>query len=327
MKTEILRILLEEMGYVSGQTLCDRLGVSRTAVWKCIHKLQEEGYTIEAVSNKGYRLLGFPDRVDESACQSCLSTRWLGKEMVYWPSVDSTNRQLKLLGEGKSPHGLVGLTDEQVSGRGRRGRGWNDVKGMGIAMSILLRPDISPERAPQLTLAVALAVQKALTSFLEEPTKIKWPNDIVVQGKKLCGILTEMAGEPGYVQYVVVGIGINVHQRAFPRELEASAISMEMAGGKNVQRRLVIAAVLEELEKAYEAFIRESDLNYLQKSYEAALVSMEKEVVVVEGNQKRRGRCLGITRTGLLRILWENGQEAQVLSGEVSVRGVYGYAE
>ena len=209
MKSEILRLLKESDDYISGQQMCDRFHVSRTAVWKAIEQLKKEGYEIEAVRNRGYRLLESPDIMSEAEIRSLMDTEWAGKNIVYFDEIDSTNNRAKELGEKDGAHGTLFVADRQVAGKGRRGRVWESPKGISIYMTILLRPDLIPTKAPMLTLVMAQSVAEGIREVTGMETGIKWPNDIVMNGKKVCGILTEMSAQLDYINHVVIGIGIN----------------------------------------------------------------------------------------------------------------------
>ena len=199
MKTEILTLLRETDGYVSGQELCEKFGVSRTAVWKAINQLKEAGYEIEAVQNKGYRLVSVPDILSESELQSVRKTRWIGEKIAFFDVVDSTNTRAKQLAEEGVPNGTYVIAERQDAGKGRRGRGFDSPAGQGIWMTLVLKPEIDPNHASMITLVTALAVSKAITDMTGRPAGIKWPNDIIMSGKKVCGILTEMSAQFDYV--------------------------------------------------------------------------------------------------------------------------------
>ena len=220
MKTEILRLLRESEGFLSGQQLCSRFQVSRAAVWKVMEQLKDEGYEIQAVRNKGYRLVGSPDVLSREELESRIGTRWAGHHVVYFPQTDSTNLQAKAAGEAGSPHGSLFVTDRQSAGRGRRGRAWESPGGENIYMTLLLRPEFPPERASMLTLVMALAAAEGIETVCGGEVGIKWPNDLVLKGKKICGILTEMSAE---VDYIVKGID-QEHNVVAASRLEAMAL-------------------------------------------------------------------------------------------------------
>lgn len=228
MKSEILHILRSQDGYVSGQELCERFGVSRTAVWKTINQLKEEGYEIEAVPNKGYHITACPDVVSAEEVKSLLETRWAGQNIAYFSAVDSTNNKAKRMAEEGAPHGTLVIADEQTGGRGRRGRSWNTIPGAAIAMTLVIRPELPPERASMVTLLMGMAVASGCRELLGLPVGIKWPNDAVLDGKKICGILTEMSMEMDAINYLVIGTGINVNMDEFPEEISQVATSLSL---------------------------------------------------------------------------------------------------
>lgn len=325
MKTEILTILRESEGYVSGQQLCHQMGVSRTAIWKVIDQLKKEGYKIEAVRNKGYCLVESPDVMSLAEIESQLETTWAGQKVSYFQTIDSTNIQAKKLAMEGAPHGTLVAADLQTSGKGRRGRSWESPSGTSIYMSLLLKPDFLPGKAPMLTLVMALAVAKAVEEYAGEKTQIKWPNDIIMNQKKICGILTEMSAEMDYIHYVVIGVGINVNTKTFSLELSDTATSIYKETGKVWKRSALIATVLKYFEQYYQMFLETGNLKQLQQIYQELLVNRDREVQVLEPGNHYKGIARGINETGELLVEKEDGTCEQVFAGEVSVRGIYGY--
>lgn len=325
MKEEILRLLRSADGYISGQELCNRFGVSRTAVWKAINQLKEAGYEIEAQQNKGYRLMAAPDLMTEAEIKSLVHTDWVAKEVLYFDTIDSTNTKAQELAEKGYPSGTLVVADKQESGKGRRGRSWVSPSGTGIFMTLMIKPDINPNNASMLTLVAALAVAKAITSVTGEEAMIKWPNDIVVNGKKVCGILTEMNAQFDYINHIVVGIGINVHNESFPEEISQMASSLMIeAGGKRFHRAQIIAETMSYFEQYYDTFLKTQDLSALVREYDKLLVNRNKSVRVLDPKEPFDGKAMGITPKGELIVdTWESRK--LVSSGEVSVRGIYGY--
>lgn len=325
MKEEILRLLRSTDGYISGQELCNRFGVSRTAVWKAINQLKEAGYEIEAQQNKGYRLMAAPDLMTEAEIKSLMHTDWVAKEVLYFDTIDSTNTKAQELAEKGYPSGTLVVADKQESGKGRRGRSWVSPSGTGIFMTLMIKPDINPNNASMLTLVAALAVAKAITSVTGEEALIKWPNDIVVNGKKVCGILTEMNAQFDYINHIVVGIGINVHNESFPEEISQMASSLMIeAGGKRFHRAQIIAETMSYFEQYYDTFLKTQDLSALVREYDELLVNRNKSVRVLDPKEPFDGKAMGITPKGELIVdTWESRK--LVSSGEVSVRGIYGY--
>ena len=325
MKTEILKLLQNSKESVSGQEICNRFSVSRTAVWKVINQLKEEGYAIEAVQNKGYRILSTPDILTEAEIKSRLNTEWAGSTLSCLEETDSTNTDCKKLAEQGAKHGLLCTADTQIAGRGRRGRAWESPKGTSVSMTLLLRPEIKPNQAPQLTLVMALAVARAISRISGETCSIKWPNDILMKDKKICGILTEMSAEMDYVHYVVIGCGINVNQDMIPEELEKIATSIKIETGKSYQRSELIAEILSDFEQLYQQFLVHADLSLFIEEYNRYLVNQGRRVRVLDPKAEFEGEALGISPNGELLVRTETGETVEVYAGEVSVRGIYGY--
>ena len=324
MKNEILKCLKETDGYVSGQELCERLGVSRTAVWKVIRQLEAEGYEIEAVRNRGYRLHDSADILNEAEIRAVLTSQWLGQNVKFFEEIDSTNNEVRRMAEQGAPEGTLVVAEIQTAGKGRRGRRWDSPKGSGIWHSFLLRPEFAPEHASMLTLLAAMAVRKSVSDVTGLECLIKWPNDIVINGKKICGILTEMSAQFDYINHIVIGIGINVHNESFPEELQDHAGSLLLECGKRVHRADLIEAFLEEFERLYAIYLQTEDLSALQEEYDQLLVNRGRQVRVLDPKEPFEGKAMGITKKGELIVdTWESRK--LVSSGEVSVRGIYGY--
>ena len=329
MKSEILKLLRETDGYVSGQQISGQFGVSRTAVWKVIRQLQEEGYQVEAVRNKGYHIVDSPDVMTKEELSSLINTRWAGRNILYYDVTDSTNLRIKQAGDEGAPHGTLAVADRQTAGRGRRGRTWESPAGSSIYMSILLRPKIAPNKASMLTLVMALSVAEGIRQCISQPgcpeLQIKWPNDVIINGKKVVGILTEMSSQIDYINHVNVGVGINVNMTDFPEEIAQTATSLRIECGHTVKRAPLIAAVMERLEKNYKTFLETEDLSGLLDRYSALLVNRDRDVQIIGAKETYRAHAIGINNTGELIVRRENGDIEKINAGEVSVRGVYGY--
>ena len=294
-------------------------------MWKAINQLKEAGYEIEAQQNKGYKLMAAPDLMTEAEIKSLMHTEWVAKEVLYFDTIDSTNTKAQELAEKGYPSGTLVVADKQESGKGRRGRSWVSPSGTGIFMTLMIKPDINPNNASMLTLVAALAVAKAITSVTGEEALIKWPNDIVINGKKVCGILTEMNAQFDYINHIVVGIGINVHNESFPEEISQMASSLMIeAGGKRFHRAQIIAETMSYFEQYYDTFLKTQDLSALVREYDKLLVNRNKSVRVLDPKEPFDGKAMGITPKGELIVdTWESRK--LVSSGEVSVRGIYGY--
>ncbi|MCI9201729.1 MAG: biotin--[acetyl-CoA-carboxylase] ligase [Lachnospiraceae bacterium] len=325
MKTEILKLLRESGDYISGQELCSLFGVSRTAVWKVINQLKEEGYGIEAVQNKGYRLRLNPDVLSYSELKSRIRNNWAGSEIYYYEETGSTNIDAKRLGEEGAAHGTIVVADKQNAGRGRRGRVWQSPAGKDIYFTILLRPSFEPDKASGLTLVMALSVAQAVERKCSLKAGIKWPNDVVLNGKKICGILTEMNMETDYIQHVVIGVGINVNLDEMPEEISQTATSILWESGEKTARAELLQEVLARFEENYGMYEKESDLSYMLEEYNSYLVNVGKQVKVLDPKGEFEGIARGINASGELLIETPDGKVAEVYAGEVSVRGMYGY--
>ncbi len=325
LKDEILKALKSRGGYCSGQELCEQFGVTRTAVWKAVSKLKSEGYEIEARQNKGYRLIPGNDVLNGSELKEAFRGDTFLKEVCFFPEIDSTNLEVKRRAEEGAEAPLLVIADRQTDGRGRRGRSWISPAGTDIYMSLLLRPQIRTENASMITIVAALAVASGIAEATGLEAGIKWPNDAVIGGKKICGILTEMTTELGEVNYVVPGIGINVNSLEFSPEIAETATSLRIALGAPVNRTRVIRAVMKHFAEYFGVFLKTEDLSGLREKYESMLVNLDQEVMVLDPKGAYRGIAHGITNTGELRVTREDGTETKVLSGEVSVRGIYGY--
>lgn len=250
----------------------------------------------------------------------------IGGRLEYSEEIDSTNTQAKRLAASKDVlHGTVILANRQIAGKGRRGRSWESPLDSGIFMSILFRPQIEPEKLSMLTLVAALAAAKAVREETNCACQIKWPNDLVMNGKKICGILTEMGTEGKTVQYAVVGIGINVTQQSFGEELEQKATSIYLETGKVIKRSNLIQKIWMFMEEYYRIWEQCGDLGALKQEYVEQLVNLGRVVKVLDPAGEYTGTACGITDTGELLVKTEEGAIREVLSGEVSVRGVYGY--
>ena len=325
MKTKVLRMLKEADGYLSGQELCGRLHVSRTAVWKVVKQLEEEGYEIEAVRNRGYCLKRAADILSRAELESGMQTEWAGRNVLYFDETDSTNTEAKRAAEAGAPHGTLAVADYQTMGKGRRGRNWTPPRGVGIWMSILIRPALHPSCASMLTLVAALAVADGIKRICGLDSRIKWPNDVVINGKKVCGILTEMSTELECINYVVTGIGINANIESFPEEIRDVAASLYLETGKRVKRSRLIGAVMEAYEGYYSRFMERGDMSGLLDAYNGLLANRDNAVRVLDPEDEYTGTALGIDPMGRLLVRTDDGFIRSVLSGEVSVRGIYGY--
>lgn len=308
-------------GFLSGGRLSEALGVSRTAVWKQIEQLRQLGYRIEAVPSRGYRLLAAPDLPLAEELRTGLDTRVVGREIRYLAETDSTNRQAYALGEAGAREGLVVIADRQTAGKGRMGRTWVSPPGVNLYLSVVLRPPLPPHAAPLLTFVSTLAVSRAIAAVSGLVPTHKWPNDVLVNGCKVAGLLNEMSAEADRIRFVVLGIGVNLNMTAdqFPDELRMPATSLLLAGGRPVARALFARTLLEQLDALYAGFLQRGPAPILAE-WEAGCDLIGRQVEVDEGGSGIvRGRVVGIDRDGALLLTLADGSSERILAGDVRV--------
>lgn len=324
MKHKIIDRLHEEEGFISGEKLSEEFGLSRTAIWKHVNALREDGYEIESVTRRGYRLISSPDIINYDEIKGELTASVIGKKLIYFQSIGSTNDKAKELA-AKAEEGTVIVAEEQTSGKGRLGRSWSSPGRKGIYASIILKPDMEPFNAAKLTLLGAASVALALEDCGIE-SQIKWPNDIIIGGKKVAGILTEMSCELGIVNYIILGIGINVNQSVeeLPPELVDKATSLRIAEGKAIKRKHLLAQVLNRLNELYVQLKETGDIEQALDICRERSAVIGKDIIVVQGRKQRPGHAVSINHDGELMVRFDEGLE-QVISGEVSIRTEYGY--
>ncbi len=340
MKYVILKLLKQAApDYVTGAELGDRFGVSRTAVWKYIGELRQEGYLIEAASKKGYRLISSEGLMNPFEITNNLGTRIVGREVLCYETLPSTNMQAAKLAAEGCEEGLAVIAFEQTRGRGRLGRSWESPPDKGIYMSVVLRPPMAPAETQIFTLAAAVAAVKAIYNVTGLKTGIKWPNDIVAGGRKICGILLEMNSEADRVNHIVLGIGINYSQTArdFPDELQDRASSVIMAlkesenlscdeniESSNAGRLALVRAVLRELDEVLLDVFNGNNGSILD-SWREYSATLGREVRFALRDVEFTGIAEDITDDGRLVVSCNDGIRRELVSGEVSVRGIYGY--
>lgn len=318
----ILELLRRQEGFLSGEDIGRELSITRAAVWKGIKKLREEGYEIEAVTNRGYRLTNPETMYNKRELEQGLKTKTMGQSIYFYEETDTTNNRARELALEGAPEGTLVVAEKQTAGRGRRGKVWESPLGTGIWMSLVLRPQIAPAEASVLTLLCGLATAEAIEAETGLSAGIKWPNDILINGKKAVGILTEMDCEMSEVHFVIPGIGINVNTASFPPEIAEIATSLYLECGKTVSRRRLVHKVLERLEEHYETFLRTGSFAAMLEDYRKHCITLGKEVHVL-GREPFFAEALDITPEGELLVhRADNGKEEVVFSGEVSIRGV-----
>ena len=318
----ILELLRRQEGFLSGEDIGRELSITRAAVWKGIKKLREEGYEIEAVTNRGYRLTNPETMYNKRELEQGLKTKTMGQTIYFYEETDTTNNRARELALEGAPEGTLVVAEKQTAGRGRRGKVWESPLGTGIWMSLVLRPQIAPTEASVLTLLCGLATAEAIEAETGLSAGIKRPNDILINGKKAVGILTEMDCEMSEVHFVIPGIGINVNTASFPPEIAEIATSLYLECGKTVSRRRLVHKVLERLEEHYETFLRTGSFAAMLEDYRKHCITLGKEVHVL-GREPFFAEALDITPEGELLVRRaDNGKEEVVFSGEVSIRGV-----
>jgi BirA family biotin operon repressor/biotin-[acetyl-CoA-carboxylase] ligase len=307
-------------GYLSGARLSQVLGVSRSAVWKQIEQLRQRGYRIEAVPSRGYRLCATPDLPLAEELRRGLQAQVVGREIRYLAETDSTNRQAYALGEAAAAEGLVVIADGQSAGRGRMGRTWVSPPGVNLYLSVLLRPPLPPHAAPQLTFLSALAVARAIVAVSTLQPTLKWPNDVLIEGRKVAGLLNEMSAESDRIRFVVLGIGVNLNMTAdqFPAGLRAPATSLLLAGGLPVSRALFGRTLLEQLDSLYREYLQHGPAP-IMAAWEAHCDLVGKRVVVEGQGTPLSGTVAGIDGDGALLLALADGARERVLAGDVRV--------
>ena len=314
--------MLSRNGIMTGEEIAGELGLTRAAVWKKIEALRSEGWEIRSLGKKGY-CLEAGDRIDPVLWQDLLTTRSLGRgEVLFARQMDSTNRAAKQLAAGGAPDGSLCLCEEQTAGRGRMDRTWVSHPGCGLWQSLVLRPSLPPANAAWITLAAALAMAGAVEETCGVSPVIKWPNDLVLGGKKICGILTEMAADPDRVEYVVPGVGLNVRWDAVPKELEGQAGCVEEFA-EPAPRRVILAAYLAQMEALLGVLTTEG-LSGIMPQYTARSCTLGRPVRVI-GHETFEGVAETMDAEGALIVRRSDGTAVRVLAGDVSVRGVMGY--
>lgn len=319
----LLSLLESEQGqYVSGEEISRKLNVSRTAIWKQVRKLEAEGYEIEATPRLGYRLLGKPSRLTVQELLPKLNTRSFGRNLRLFGVVGSTQDELRALAEQGAPEGTVVIAEQQTNGRGRMGRAWVSPAGKGVWMSLLLRPSVPLPLTPQLTLLAAVALSRAITRLVPLTIGIKWPNDLLVDGRKISGILLESAAEDERLRYVVVGLGIsaNLDAEDYPEELLQKAISLKMAAGQPVSRSELIAEVLEQFEQLYALYL-EQGFAPIRALWEAHAVTLNRTVTLTTPQGAIEGVPRELDDMGGLRVELPDGSIRTIYSAEVGSAG------
>lgn len=317
MRSELLQMLMDHNGeFISGETISNFLGCSRSAVWKHIEELRKAGYKLEAAPRKGYRIIHQPNLLTENEIKAGLPTKYIGKNVVFEKSVTSTQEIAHRLASQGVQEGTVVVSDEQLGGKGRLGRAWYSPIGTGIWMSLILKPKIPPQKAPQLTLLAAVAVIRGIKKTTSLECDIKWPNDILLNGKKLVGILTEMQADPDQIHSVIIGIGINVNQDIFPEEIKQIATSLKLEKGEELNRANIMQGIMQEFEWLYELFLNEGFLS-IKEMWEAHAITIGRRIIARTINASLEGFAKGITDDGVLLLEDDLGTIHKIYSADI----------
>ena len=315
-KTIIQMLIDSDSEYVSGQNISDKLGITRAAVWKRISKLKELGFEIESVTKKGYKLLSYPDILNKELIEIGMKSDFIGHSVEVLESVDSTNDYAKKKAK-ELVDGSVIISLEQVKGKGRRGRSFHSGKGDGIYLSIILKPGFEPAKAPFITSIAGAALVNTFNKFNIQ-TKVKWPNDVLINGKKVAGILTEMSADMEFIEYIVLGVGINVSGLEFPNELKNIATSLKLEG-YDVKKLSIIWQFIYEFELLYNLYLNENTsevVNILRNNSSV----LGKQINVHYMNEVESAIAVDINNQGALIIKTQEGEVKELSSGEISIR-------
>ena len=313
--------------YISGESICRALGISRTAVWKHISMLRGSGFEIAAVPSRGYRLVSCPDLLDSITITPHLKTGRIGRVLHCLATTASTNSDAFRLAEGGAAEGTVVVADCQTEGKGRRGRVWSSPAGVNLYCSLILRPDVMPQEAPRLTFLSAVAVVRAIGESTGLSARIKWPNDVLLDGRKVAGLLNEMSAETDAVNFIVLGIGVNLNMTAdqFPGDLRYPATSLMLSGGTQVDRARFAARLLNHFELLYDEYLHKG-FAPIRKAWQELSNAAGCRIEVTEGEtQIACGMFAGIDDDGALLISGAGGRVERILSGDVRVLDAAGH--
>ena len=316
---KLLALLADNpMIVISGARIAHEIGVTRSTVWRWIERLRALGVRVKGHTGTGYRIEQPPDVLTPQLLRGRLEGTAFSKRIHHYFKADSTNLvALRLAHEGE-PHGALVIAEEQTAGRGQAGRAWHSEKSAGIYVTVLLRPEISPMEAPLITLLAGLAVHGAVAEQTGLKPDIRWPNDVLLGGKKICGILTEMHAEPGRVHFVVVGIGLNVNHERLPKELEGVATSLRLAGGRAVSRIELLVKLLRHLDRDYNRFLREGAASVVSRFSEVSSYAEGRRVRISNGRESFTGATAGLEPNGTLRVTRDDGRVEIIVSGRVA---------
>ncbi len=318
-----MRILKNnDSDFISGEKLSEEFNMTRSGIWKYINMLKEDGYEIESVPRKGYRIISSPDLLTLEEIEDELETQFMGRKIYYYDSIDSTNDKARDIAF-EEKEGTAVISEEQLKGKGRLGRDWISPKGKGIYLSMILKPDMGPAKAGVITLLGAAALHSALKNLGIE-AQIKWPNDILIKDKKIAGILTEMSAELNMINYIVIGIGVNVNleEKDIDQSIKDKATSIKISQEKSIDRKKLLANIFNEFEKLYIDFVENADTKKAIEICRKNSATIGREVKLIKANKARKGKALDINERGELLVEFEDGELENIFSGEVSIRTI-----
>ena len=303
---------------VSGARIAREIGVSRSTVWRWVNRLRELGVRAKGQQHTGYFLEKVPDILTPDMLRQRLRGSLFGKRIHHFFKVDSTNRVALELGHAGEPEGAVVLAEEQTAGRGRAGRIWHSERAAGIYVTVLLRPKLAPVQAPLLTMMAGLSAHAAIQAQTGLTVDLKWPNDLLIGGKKTGGILTEMHAEPGQVRFIIVGLGLNVNQEKFPAELSGVATSLRVESGRPQSRLELLVRLLREFESDYNRFLSDGPATVIERFASISSYAQGKRVRVTNGKESFTGTTAGLAPEGLLQVRRDSGALVSVIAGEIA---------
>ncbi len=322
MEEEILQLLREHSSdFLSGEEISRQLKVTRTAVWKRVHRLRALGYEIEASTRSGYRLVRSPDLLTPSEIRSRLATKWMGKKIHYFHSIDSTNSKAYQLAAQGAEEGEVVVAESQQEGRGRLERRWFSPAFLNLYLSVILRPQIPPHQASLITLMAAVAAANAIERYSGLLPRIKWPNDILLRDRKVAGLLNEIHSETDRIHFVILGIGVNLNmdEKMFPKEIRGAATSLKKEMGQTVSRKTFLQFLLAEVEKWYATFLKEGGAPVLKAWRDRAKIKGMK-IKVNSFGETLRGVAFDIDSDGALILETKDGKRKRIVAGDVEYR-------
>jgi len=314
----LIDLLMENATVVmSGTKLASELRVPHSTLWELIERLREWGAEVRGLPGTGYQLVKVPDVLTPKMIRQRLHAGAFGSRIHHYYQVDSTMNEAARLAAAKAPQGALVVAEEQTAGRGRFGRSWFSPRGTGLYFTLILRPKLAPAAAPILTLLAGVAVAEALAELTDLPTDVRWPNDVLIRGKKCCGILVEMTAQPERVEHVQIGVGVNVNQTAIPAELAAEATSLRRETGRAFSRVEILVSILDRMERYYDLLQERGAAPIVERFGEISSYARGKRVRVTDGPRVLTGVTVGLSPEGMLLVRRDDGQTESVLSGVV----------